>query len=642
MPGDGENEAADISVIPLAAIERVEVVTDGSSAVYGTDAVAGVVNFILRKDYNGLEASAYYGGATEGGGEQQVYSLLGGVVADRWHLLMSAEYEHDDPITAAERTFTAGYYGLGTLTGAETKKTIFVSGGINITDNISLSIDALYNDREAGQVSAYLPYDTINIQSDSPIANLASTLEFKLPKGWNLTLVGTGAPSITTYNSQETAGASLLLNSTKYRNDVNSLEFTASGNALALPSGNLRMAIGGGYRHEGFELSSSAYASEDIRASRDVSYLYGEAIVPLVPASVSRIGMQQLEVGASGRYEHYSDFGDTANPKVGVRYVPFAGLGLRAAWGTSFKAPTFYQMYEPNEVLLIAAHYYGGTGNTLEVSGGNPNLKPERSENWTMGFDWSPPKLKSLVISATYFNIDYTNRIVVPFNNLNDHTFLTSPDDASFVTLNPSQALDNSIIAGANPFYNLVSGPLDTSMIKSIIYATFNNAEAQRDSGVDLSYREAFQTGIGDVKTFASAIWNHLTQQLVAGEGVQTLSGTIFNVPKFRARGGASWSKYGLTANAILNYTSSETDAFVTPSKKVASWTTVDMNLAYKFPDADGIKRGLSFTLSATNIFNKAPPYAASTEVAYPGINYDSLNASPIGRFVAVKLTKKW
>ena len=59
----------DINAIPLSAIERIEVLTDGASAIYGTDAIAGVINFILRKDFTGVEAYAYYGDSEQGGGK---------------------------------------------------------------------------------------------------------------------------------------------------------------------------------------------------------------------------------------------------------------------------------------------------------------------------------------------------------------------------------------------------------------------------------------------------------------------------------------------------------------------------------------------------------------------------------------------
>src|SRR5690242_4911069 len=61
-------QGVNLAIIPFAAIERVEILKDGASAVYGSDAIAGVINFIMRSDYNGGEASAYYGAPTRSGG----------------------------------------------------------------------------------------------------------------------------------------------------------------------------------------------------------------------------------------------------------------------------------------------------------------------------------------------------------------------------------------------------------------------------------------------------------------------------------------------------------------------------------------------------------------------------------------------
>jgi hypothetical protein len=73
LPYDGVFQGVDISAIPLQAVERLEVVADGASAIYGSDAVAGVVNVILRDDFEGVATHARVGGATDGGDFQQLY-----------------------------------------------------------------------------------------------------------------------------------------------------------------------------------------------------------------------------------------------------------------------------------------------------------------------------------------------------------------------------------------------------------------------------------------------------------------------------------------------------------------------------------------------------------------------------------------
>jgi len=270
--------------------------------------------------------------------------------------------------------------------------------------------------------------------------------------------------------------------------------------------------------------------------------------------------------------------------------------------------------------------------------GGNPYLKPERSKNWTIGADYSPPNLKSLVLSVTYFNIDYTDRIVQPLAPSYADA-LSNSANTPYVTLNPSAALDQSTIAASQQFLNEVGTPYNVSTVVAIAQNDYQNAVSQVDSGVDVSYRQSFVLGIGDVRTFANATWNHQTEQLTADAPIQALSGTVYNVPDFRGRAGASWSKHGLAVTAIVNYTSSETNTGVTPSQPIASLTTVDANLSYKFQESSGVRHGLALALSVTNLFDRQPPYV---KTASTGLNYDSLNASVIGRLVALKVTKKW
>ena len=75
----GDSSGVDLNSIPAAAIERVEVLLDGASAIYGSDAIGGVINFITRKDYRGIELNASYGNSREGGASKKTASIAGGV-----------------------------------------------------------------------------------------------------------------------------------------------------------------------------------------------------------------------------------------------------------------------------------------------------------------------------------------------------------------------------------------------------------------------------------------------------------------------------------------------------------------------------------------------------------------------------------
>nr|AGU09877.1 TonB-dependent Receptor Plug Domain [uncultured organism] len=106
LADDGSRSFVDISNIPFDAVERIEILKDGASAVYGSDAVAGVVNVILKKNYSGTSFSAEGGRTTEGGGKTQHFTLshgMGDLDKDGYNAYINAEYRHQDPIFYTQR-----------------------------------------------------------------------------------------------------------------------------------------------------------------------------------------------------------------------------------------------------------------------------------------------------------------------------------------------------------------------------------------------------------------------------------------------------------------------------------------------------------------------------------------------------------
>jgi len=99
--------AVDLSAIPLALVERIEVLLDGASAIYGSDAIAGVINIVTRRDVDGGEFGAYYGRTSYDDGTRHAYDLSWGHKSDRWSVSGGIEYSHDDPIYAGDRTISA-------------------------------------------------------------------------------------------------------------------------------------------------------------------------------------------------------------------------------------------------------------------------------------------------------------------------------------------------------------------------------------------------------------------------------------------------------------------------------------------------------------------------------------------------------
>ena len=107
-------QGVDLAVIPLQAIERVEILKDGASAVYGSDAIGGVINFITRSDYTGAEATAFYGAPTQGGGGEQWQASgtvgFGNLAKDGWNAFFSAQYSEQKSLDQVDRRFSATSY----------------------------------------------------------------------------------------------------------------------------------------------------------------------------------------------------------------------------------------------------------------------------------------------------------------------------------------------------------------------------------------------------------------------------------------------------------------------------------------------------------------------------------------------------
>jgi len=103
----GASDATDINLIPVNLIERVDVLKEGAGAIYGSDAIAGVVNFITRKDVEGAELSASYGETTENDGKTQNVNLLWGTSGDNYRLSFNGNYNKTEGVTADRRDFSA-------------------------------------------------------------------------------------------------------------------------------------------------------------------------------------------------------------------------------------------------------------------------------------------------------------------------------------------------------------------------------------------------------------------------------------------------------------------------------------------------------------------------------------------------------
>ena len=637
LPSDSNFQGSDISGVPLAAVERIEVVTDGASALYGSDAVAGVANIILRKDYDGAEVSGRWGIATQGGGFEQTYSALKGFTSTSGSLLVNLEYSKQDAVTAADRDFAVGAAPDSRFLQPFTRRSIFVSASHDFGSRVTVSADVLVGDREAESFAQTAPGAGFLLEKVyTPSFSVAPSIDISLAGDWKARWIAVAGGS----RNRSVSDYSGYTYRTDYKNAIQYTELTFDGTLARLPTGKVRVAFGGGYRHERFDYGLKD-SSSHFGVAREVGYVFGELYAPLVEPSADRTGLHELELSLSARGEDYSDFGKSTNPRIGIRYVPANNLTLRGTWGKSFKAPTFWQLGTPSYVLVYDAPslgYSGGPSTALVTFGGNDALKPETSTSWTVGGDFQPTR--AIKVTATYFNIDYDKRIVQPIGNF--PAALSDPNYAPFVELNPSAVDQAALIASGGRFADYSSIGYDPAHTVAIIQDAYQNATSQTVKGVDLGYTQSFDLAGGSAQVFANGTWLKLKQQTSPVAPNVVLSGTIFSVPTFKARGGLSWQNGGFSATGIANYISEERDTGVVPHRSIASWLTVDANASYRFEDAGEAGRGLTATLAISNLFDRDPPFAYSSSRYYAGLNYDSTNTSILGRFVSLTLSKAW
>jgi outer membrane receptor for ferrienterochelin and colicin len=268
-------------------------------------------------------------------------------------------------------------------------------------------------------------------------------------------------------------------------------------------------------------------------------------------------------------------------------------------------------------------------------------LKPETATTKTIGFDYAATRLPGFKVSGTYYDLAYTNRIAV-LPNL--YGALESPTFASFVTRDPSVALQQSLIAAASAsggVYNFTGAPFDPTQTAAIVNNAFVNVARQELEGFDLLLNYKVSLSGQTLDLFVNGTYLDFRETLSPTSPQMTLSGTAFYPPKIRMRGGVTWSYGSISTTGVLNYMGSEVNTFAAGQPHVASWTTVDMHLAYS-PAWTGWLSGLRASLSVRNLFDRDPPYVQYLSSNFPGANYDANNASPLGRFMSLQIVKKW
>ena len=723
--GDG----VDLNSIPFAAIDRVEVLRDSAGALYGSDAVAGVINFITRQNYQGAVISTNLSTPTHGGGGQhKTYTGTWGVGdlnKDGFNWMSTLSYSDQNELPHRARhywengfrpnygsvyrngaTYQQGnsYYQQGCF-GNGNKTTHGICGSnsrdwqdyASHAENTSLYSAATFkqNEHNQGQLSLFWSHNytrfktysdiaTFNVNPSSPVypagnqpglnASQAVTANWQSPMGADIigqsndvkrlqydqkgSFGGWTYDSAVAYNHSTSRWRADdgFINYNDIVSQVNNGEFNpfypatpaekrllaqdawrgnsqrSTGSAYIwdghighslgdwFGAGPAQIAIGAEASHQRFaqhiydnKAQSMGMQAQDIHASRNQEALWSEVDVPI---------LNSLEATGSLRYDHYSQIGSTTNPKVSFRYQPLDNLVFRGSWSSAFVAPTLYDLYTPQTLTysgnlvkdpVLCKNNSGSQCaiNPRELQGGNPNLKPEKSRQWSFGFVYSP--IHNLTTSADFWWYRIRNDI-----DQEGDQFALDHDNNVCRYGDPSHCYGND--DGGQP------GTID------YFHNTLINIGKIHTNGVDLAANYLLPTSTGNWTFGLNATYTFKFDE-DEGAGFRHGLGRMDDNDDahFRWKGAANlgWSKgpwsAGLTANYISGYTDYNLGLpqYYVPHKKVASYTTFDINAGYHF------KNGLAVTLGSRNILNRKPPFTA-----YNITGVDTRYASAFGRVI--------
>ncbi|MBL4837357.1 MAG: TonB-dependent receptor [Kordiimonadaceae bacterium] len=639
MAPAGFGDFVDISVIPLSAIERVDVLTDGASAIYGSDAVGGVVNFVLRKDYDGAETRVRYGSATSGDLDDIQLGQIFGTTWSSGHALIAYEYQKRDALDANDRAFAIDAADPTDLLSRQERHSVFVTAGQNVTDAIEIFGDGFYSIRESEALSSQGV--TLSYTPTTEQYGLSLGARADLNENWQAELAGN-------FSRSELSSEFLFVSTddsfdgTARLSKTWSVDSKVDGTVFAVPGGDVKLAVGGQYRHETYQDPISL----DLDEARNIYAVFGEVFLPLVGSDNQAVGLERLELTMAGRYESYSSVGSSFDSKFGLLWSPLDGLNFRGTWGTSFRAPLLTELDGTSSASALGLLFFlpdpsSPSGTTLSAIalGNNPDLQPETATSWSAGVDITPASMPSLNIQATYFNIDFSNRIVAA-NAFFDA--FTDPRWEPLLDRNPDP-IELGFLA-SRPFSSNFAPGFSFTDAEVIVNNRLRNVAGVETKGLDITLSYSLDSEMGSVSlSLAGTYLFEQLEQLIETDVPLDIVGTVFNPPDLKLRGNINWRYEDFSINLAINHVGSFHNVKVDPVEAVSSWTTMDLNISYSTGEqhAGYWLDNMVFSLSAINLFDLDPPFVLAP-VSNNNINYDPANASPFGRLISIQITKKW
>lgn len=753
----------DPSFMPSLGLERIEVLADGASAVYGSDAIAGVVNLIPRRFVEGSQFFGRYGMGDEY--EERQLGASWGTIWDSGQMHMAYEYNFRSNLNGEDRDFfRADQRSRG---GPDYRPTQCNPGNI-VVGGVSYAIPA--GGVTAANRSALLPntanrcetLETQDLLPEQEYNSFAATLNQDIlpwlelvadafhtertfarivaPGTANLTVPSTNAffvapPGLTPASQQiqynfgndfpgnSTSGfarntqitMSLVAdlpgdwqgevlatygenkdNSESYRgvnngalnaalasanpatafdpfglnrtspaviagianqiflaptnNEFTGYEARFDGPVFTMPGGAVRLALGYERQEHTTHLGSArgnpgtpiVFRNFD----RTVDSAYVEVFFPFFSSANALPGLRRLELNVAGRYDSYSDVGETTNPKIGVNWAPIEDLTFRGSYGTGLRAPIFAELYGNSSALFVQAYSDPTAGNAsvqgVALSGGNTALEPEEATTYSIGFDWEPSQIPGLQLGLGYFDIEYEGQITA---YLSDLTILRNEGQftGTGIILRGAEAAQR--VADLRAAGTPIGGGVLPNPVTLFVDGRPQNLGVSVMKGFDFNAAYAVEFFGGDLNLGVDGTYlTTFDTQITPNGTVLDKKDKIFNPLDFKMRARADWNRDAIRLYGAVSYVGEYTNDLVTPFQNVDAWTSVDLGIAVTPGEetAPFLEGGFTVSFDIRNAFDEEPPYVNLAPNVNGSGGFDATASNPIGRVMSVSLRKKW
>jgi iron complex outermembrane receptor protein len=411
-----------------------------------------------------------------------------------------------------------------------------------------------------------------------------------------------------------------------------------SGEVWQLPGGAVSVAAGFDYRRESYKFDDGSAAGQVViyqapfdaqfpEVSRTVKAFYGEIAIPI---------LKSLEVTGAVRHDQYSDFGGTTNPKVSLRFHPIDPVLFRASYNEGFRAPSFFQLYGvqgngpvpgniADPVLCPNGNVPGADLSVCAIrpdarQGGNPDLKPETSKQWSAGFVFAPNDWASASIDA--WEIKRKDRI-----------YELVPQDV----IAHYQQFPDAFVRGAN-------GRLDDP--GAYIRAGFVNADGDVTRGIDLNLHARGDMLAGRfIFNLDGTYINSFRSRIFVTDPYTEFAGQWSNrdiYPRWKHQASFTYETGPWATTLYQSWTNPYKDAVPTGVVPAGFDPYVHRYVIYHLMGTyTGIKN-TTLTFGVKNLFDRDPSFTAHNLDFAAGAGWDPRVADPRGRSFIARITYKF